>query len=50
MQLASKEPYSSYITFNLAHEIYIPQEIAEKSVAVTGDITVSMNNLCSIKI
>lgn len=39
MQLAYRQPKATYITLNLPHEIYIPEEIAEKSIALPGDIS-----------
>lgn len=38
MQLAVREPNASYITLNLPHEIYIPEELSSKSVGISGDI------------
>ncbi|MDE6682360.1 MAG: hypothetical protein K2J87_02930, partial [Muribaculaceae bacterium] len=38
MQLALREPDAIYITLNLPHEIYIPEEFADKSIALPGDI------------
>lgn len=38
MQLTLKEPEAKYITLNLPHEIYIPEEISGKSIALPGDI------------
>ena len=37
MQLTSSEPHAFYITFNKG-EIYIPSDIADKSVGMDGDI------------
>lgn len=37
MQIVAKEANCTYITFNKG-EIYIPKEIAYKSVGVDGDI------------
>lgn len=38
MQLVAQNPTMSYITLNLPHEIYIPTQIADRSVALAGDI------------
>lgn len=38
MQLVAQNPTMSYITLNLPHEIYIPSQIAGRSVALAGDI------------
>ncbi|WP_337641880.1 hypothetical protein [Prevotella sp.] len=32
------ETNATYITLNLPHELYIPEEIAGKSIALPGDI------------
>ena len=45
MQLAAHEPQAVYITLNLAQELYIPDEIAEKSIGLAGDITVTLREL-----
>ena len=45
MQLVYRQPKATYITLNLSHEIYIPEEIANKSIALTGDISVTLSNL-----
>ena len=37
MHLAASEPESTYITFNKG-EVYIPSEIAGRSIGVDGDI------------
>ena len=39
MQLAYRQPNATYITMNLPHEIYIPGEIENKSIALSGDIS-----------
>lgn len=44
MQLASAEPNCTYITFNKG-ELYIPAEIASKSIGVDGDIAASINGI-----
>lgn len=45
MQLAMQEPQASYITLNLSNEIYIPEEIAHKSIALPGDIAATLREL-----
>lgn len=45
MQLAAREPQATYITLNLARELYIPDEIAEKSIGLSGDIAVTLRKL-----
>lgn len=45
MQLAMKESNATYITLNLPHEIYVPDEIAEKSIALSGDIAETLKKL-----
>ena len=45
MQLAYREPNAKYITLNMLQELYIPQEIAEKSVGIAGDIAQSLKEL-----
>lgn len=45
MQLTLKEPHATYITLNLAHEIYVPDEIASKSIALPGDIAETLKAL-----
>lgn len=45
MQLAASEPCATYITLNLAPELYIPQAIASKSIALEGDIAVTLQEL-----
>lgn len=48
MQLVYQQPKSTYITLNLLHEIYIPEEITEKSIALPGDISKTLSNLMNI--
>ena len=50
MQLALREPNTIYITLNLPHEIYIPQEIASKSIALSGDIAETLRKLTESKL
>ena len=45
MQLAAREPQVVYITLNLAQELYIPNEIAHKSIGLAGDIAVTLQKL-----
>ena len=45
MQLAAREPQSTYITLNLAQELYIPNEITHKSIGLAGDIAVTLQKL-----
>ena len=45
MQLAAREPQATYITLNLAQELYIPNEIAYKSIGLAGDIAVTLREL-----
>ena len=45
MQLAAREPQATYITLNLARELYIPDEIAEKSIGLSGNIAVTLREL-----
>lgn len=48
MQLVYRQPESTYITLNLPHEIYIPGEISDKSIALPGDISETLSNLMNI--
>lgn len=45
MQLAAREPQAVYITLNLELELYIPNEIAHKSIGLAGDIAVTLQKL-----
>ena len=45
MQLVYQQPKATYITLNLAHEIYIPEEISDKSIALSGDISETLSYL-----
>lgn len=45
MQLTLQEPNATYITLNLPQEIYIPMEIASKSIALPGDIAETLREL-----
>lgn len=42
IQIASAEPHVTYVTFNKG-ELYIPPEIAAKSIGVDGDIGAAIN-------
>lgn len=42
MQIAFAEPYATYVTFNKG-ELYIPPQIAEKSIGIDSDIGVAIN-------
>lgn len=44
MRLAASEPNAFYATFNKG-EVYIPQEIADKSVGIDGDIAVALEQI-----
>jgi len=44
MRLAANEPHAFYAAFNRG-EMYIPQEIADKSVGIDGDIAVALAQL-----
>ena len=45
MQLALRETDATYITLNLPHEIYVPDEIAAKSIVLPGDIADTLKQL-----
>lgn len=45
MEIAAREPNATYITLNLPHEIYVPDEIASKSIALLGDLAESLRLL-----
>lgn len=47
MQLAAREPRTTYITLNLAQELYIPNEITDKSIGLAGDIAVILHEIKS---
>ena len=49
MQLAAQEPQATYITLNLPHEIYIPEEIMNKSIGLEGDIAQTLHKLAVLK-
>lgn len=50
MQLVAQHPSTTYITLNLPHEIYIPTQIADRSVALAGDIAYTLKHLLSNEI
>ncbi|WP_300725683.1 hypothetical protein [uncultured Bacteroides sp.] len=45
MQLTAQEPQATYITLNLAQELYIPREIEHRSIGLAGDIAVTLHDL-----
>ena len=45
MQMVYRQPMATYITLNLPNEIFIPDEIAEKSIALPGDISETLTKL-----
>ena len=45
MQLVYRQPKATYVTLNLLTEIYIPEEITYKSIALPGDISNTLSNL-----
>lgn len=45
MQLAYREPNAKYITLNMPDELFIPQEIATKSIGLAGDIAETLKKL-----
>ena len=47
MQLTASEPNAFYITFNKG-EIYIPDEIAGRSIGVDGDIAEALHNILTL--
>lgn len=47
MQLAAQLPSSRYITLNLERELYIPDEIANRSIGLAGDIGQTLHTLNS---
>lgn len=52
MQLAASEPNATYITLNLAQELYVPPVLATRSIALEGDIATTlreMNHMQSIQ-
>lgn len=49
MQLVLENKSYGYITLNIKQEIYIPQQIAERSVAVEGNIAESFEEMLKYK-
>lgn len=47
MQLTAEEPHATYITFNKG-EIYIPREIASRSIGVDGDISEALAAIAAL--
>lgn len=45
MTLVGHEPNASYITLNLPHELYVPEVISDKSIALPGDMAGTLNRL-----
>lgn len=45
MQLTAGEPDATYITLNFPHEIYLPEQIAAKSIALPGDIAETLKEM-----
>lgn len=45
MQLTAQLPNARYITLNLERELYIPNEIADKSIGLAGDIGETLREL-----
>lgn len=46
MQLAAQLPQATYITLNLENELYVPENIADKSIALAGNIATTLQELC----
>lgn len=45
MQLTAQLPQSHYITLNLQRELYVPDEIADRSAGLSGDIGLTLSKL-----
>lgn len=45
MRLTARLSHCTYITLNLPQEIYIPGEIASKSIALPGDLSTTLQDL-----
>lgn len=45
MQIVERESMATYITLNLPHELYVPEAINKKSIALPGDIAITLNRL-----
>jgi len=48
VQLVQREPKASYICFNKGTELYIPGEIADKSIGIDGDIAQALRQLAAV--
>ena len=44
-QVTHREPFATFITLNLPHEIIVPQEIGPKTITIPGDIAKSLGEL-----
>ena len=44
-QVTHREPQATFITLNLPHEIVVPQEIADKTITLPGDIAKTLKEL-----
>lgn len=45
MRMVEHEPNATYVTLNLPHELYVPEAIIGKSIALPGDIAITLNRL-----
>lgn len=45
MQLAASEPNATYITLNLAQELYVPPILTTRSIALEGDIATTLREM-----
>ena len=48
MELTAAQPQATYITFNKG-EVYIPAEIAAKSIGVDGDIAEALDGILKVR-
>lgn len=48
MQIVSQEPHATYVTLNRGRELYIPDEIADKSIGIDGDIASVLRHLAML--
>lgn len=48
MQLARHEPQATYVCFNKGTELYIPGEIATRSISIDGDIAQTLRQLAAM--
>lgn len=46
MQLCQSEPQGTYIAMNLAHELWVEESIAQRSILLAGDIGMTLSRLC----